>query len=100
MNNVDSEVSKKYKPSKILRIANLIGALIFGMLMSIKGIEHIGMLFLITIYFWIYILFLFTEIRFIVRTKTNIFSYLTKNLIVLIGFLFPLWIFIPFLLAV
>ena len=100
MNNLDSEVSKKYKPSKILRIANLIGALIFGMLMSINGIEHIGMMFLIWIYFWIYISFLFTEIRFIVRTKENIFSHLRKNLIVLIGFLIPLGVFIPFLLAV
>lgn len=88
------ESSKKIKAPKYLGIINFFGALIFGLFMLTDGIQHLGMYFLIAIYFWIYILFLFMEIRLIILKNKNVFEHLSSSLIVSIGFIFPIFSFL------
>ena len=94
MSKINSEKSTDFLSTKIIRIVNFLGAIIFALALSIEGIQHLGLYFLVTIYFWIYIVFIYFEIRYYKLTQNNFLNYLRNNPLTTIGGILPILIYI------
>ena len=79
----------EFRTTKNFRILNLYCGIISAFLISIDGIAHLGMYFILFIYFPVYILFLILEIRCLFLKKMNLIEYYKTSLLAILGFLFP-----------
>lgn len=94
MSKINSEKSTDPLTTKLIRIVNFLGAIIFTLALSIDGIQHIGFYYLVTIYFWIYIVFIYFEIRCFKLTQNSFLNYLLNNPLTTIGGILPILIYI------
>ncbi|MGR7813168.1 hypothetical protein [Lacinutrix undariae] len=83
----------QFKTTKTVRIIAFLGAVIFSLALSIEHLQHLGFYFLVTIYFWVYITFLYFERKYYKLTQNNFFNYLSKHPLSAISGLLPIVIF-------
>ncbi|NJB84228.1 hypothetical protein GGR97_003043 [Wenyingzhuangia aestuarii] len=82
----------------IIRNLNIISLFIFIVCMIIEQLRFIGAYFFAYVVIWVYLIFLITEIRFLILTKPKFVNYLKENLIGFIGLItFPLLYVVPIL---
>ncbi|WMI65065.1 hypothetical protein RBH94_13485 [Aestuariibaculum sp. YM273] len=92
----ESTVSDDYPLTRFIRYVNLVGVLLFatGIFIPNSSIKYISMLFFVYFYFWIFILFLASEIGFVIVNKSNLFKHIQSSWWVALGVLFPITLFV------
>lgn len=81
----ESQVNSKYKLMKTIRVLNFIGTCVFMVLTCIEGIQYLGGYFLITIYFWIFLLYLIVEIKFVIINRYSLKEKYANNWLAISG---------------
>ena len=82
--------SSKFLTTKIIRVVNFLGAILFAVTMSKDGLQLFAVYFAMYYYLWLYIIFLILEIRYYNLTQTKLWNYLLKHPLASIGGILPI----------
>ena len=92
MDEINQKKSNRFLTTKIIRIINFLGAILFIIFKIIGKSQLFAIYFVMYYYLWLYIIFLVLEIRYYSLTQTNLWNYLLKNPLSTIGGLLPIFI--------
>ncbi|MDX1272342.1 hypothetical protein [Bizionia paragorgiae] len=90
MAEINQKKSSKFLTTKIIRVVNFLGAILFAVTMLKDGLQIFAVYFAMYYYLWLYIIFLVLEIRYYNLTQTKLLNYLLKHPLATIGGILPI----------
>jgi hypothetical protein len=87
---INQKKSGKFLTTKIIRVVNFLGAILFAVTMFNDGLQLFAVYFAMYYYLWLYIIFLVLEIRYYNLTQTKLWNYPLKYPLVTIGGVLPI----------
>jgi hypothetical protein len=90
MTEVNQKKSSKFLTTKMIRVVNFLGAILFAGTMFKDGLQIFAVYFAMYYYLWLYVIFLVFEIRYYNLTQTKLQNYLLKHPLATIGGILPI----------
>ena len=90
MAEINQKKSSKFLTTKIIRVVNFLGAILFAVTMLKDVLQIFAVYFAMYYYLWLYIIFLVLEIRYYNLTQTKLLNYLLKHPVATIGGILPI----------
>ena len=88
MDNYNSE--NKSSTIDNIRGLNFFGALVFLFASPFEGLGYLIVYYLVFIYVWLYLLFLISEVRFIISKKINLVKHVFSHWLIFLGLIIPI----------
>ncbi len=90
MAEINQKKSTKFLTTKIIRVVNFLGVILFIIFKIIDKSQLFAVYYVMYYYMWVYIIFLILEIRYYNLTQSNLWNYLIKHPLSTIGGLLPI----------